>query len=103
MSVGGRGRDIPVEWESLHRTPPTPAPSEDRFFMDWSSLESGSPPVRMPPQGVLVREIRPDINNLLTRQLNLDWSQLRKELWKMPLKKTLLFLLIELDDSYLMN
>ena len=42
-SVGGRGRDIPVEWESPHRTPPTPSPSEDRFFTDWSSLGSGSP------------------------------------------------------------
>ena len=39
-----------------------PAPSEDRFFTDWSSLGSGSPHVRMPPQSVLVREIGPDIN-----------------------------------------
>ena len=39
-----------------------PAPLEDRFFMDWSSLGSGSPHVRMPPQSVLVREIGPDIN-----------------------------------------
>ena len=34
VSVGGRGRDIPVEQELPHRTPPTPAPSEDRFFPD---------------------------------------------------------------------
>ena len=39
-----------------------PAPLEDRFFTDWSSLGSGSPHVRMPPQSVLVREIGPDIN-----------------------------------------
>ena len=39
-----------------------PAPLEDRFFMDWSSLGSGSPHVRMPPQSVLVREIGPGIN-----------------------------------------
>ena len=43
-----------------HRTPPTPAPSEDRFFTDWSSL--GSPHVRTPPQSVLAREIGLDIN-----------------------------------------
>ena len=40
--------------------PPPPAPSEDRFFTDWSSL--GSPHVRMPPQSVLVGETGPDIN-----------------------------------------
>ena len=52
VSVGGRGRDVPVEWESLHRIPPIPAPSEDRFFTDWSSLGSGSAPVRTPPQSI---------------------------------------------------
>ena len=39
-----------------------PAPLEDKFFMDWSSLGSGSPHVRTPPQSVLVREIGLDIN-----------------------------------------
>ena len=62
MTVGGRGENILVGQESPHRTPSTPAPSEDRFFMDWSSLRSGSPHVRMPPQSVPVREIGPDIN-----------------------------------------
>ena len=62
MSVGGRGRDVPAEWESLHRTPPTPALLEDRFFTDWSGLGTGSPLVRTPPQSVLVREMGPDIN-----------------------------------------
>ena len=38
-----------------------PAPLEDRFFTDWSSLGLGSPYVRMPPQSVPVREIGPDI------------------------------------------
>ena len=37
-SDGRRGRDIPVSsptiQESQQRTPPTPAPSEDRFFTD---------------------------------------------------------------------
>ena len=61
-SVGGRGEDILVGQESPHRTPPMPAPSEDRFFMDWSSLGSGSPHVRMSPQSVPVRETGPDIN-----------------------------------------
>ena len=54
-----RRDDIPVGWESLHRTPPAPAPSEDRFT-DWSSL--GSPCVRMLPQSVPVGETGPDIN-----------------------------------------
>ena len=30
--------------------------------MDWSSLGSGSPPVRTPLQSALLREIGPDIN-----------------------------------------
>ena len=70
MSVGQRSRDVPVssltEWESPHRTPPTPAPSEDRFFTDWSSIGTGSPLMRMPPQSVLVREMGPDINQPAT-------------------------------------
>ena len=37
-SVGRRGGDILVGQESPHRTSPTPAPFEDRFFMDWSCL-----------------------------------------------------------------
>ena len=75
VSAGRRGRDIPVGQDSLHRTPPTPAPLEDKFFTDWSSLGSGSPHVRMPPQSGLVRERGQTLINLLTRQLNLEWSQ----------------------------
>ena len=26
--------------QELHRAPPTPSPSEDRLFTDWSSLDS---------------------------------------------------------------
>ena len=57
----GRGRrDItvssPAIQESQQMTPPTPAPSEDRFFKDWSSIRMRSPPVRTPPQSILVRE-----------------------------------------------
>ena len=64
----GRRDDRPVGQESLHRTPPAPAPLGDRFFTDWSSL--GSPHVRMPPQSVLIGETGPDINqpvNLTTQ------------------------------------
>ena len=43
-------------------TPPTPAPSEDRFFMDWSSIRTGSPLVRTPPQSISVRERGQEIN-----------------------------------------
>ena len=63
----GRGRrDVPVSspaiQESQQRTPPTPAPSEDRFFMDWSSIRMGSPLVRTAPQSILVRERGQEIN-----------------------------------------
>ena len=46
--------------------PPTPALSEDRFFTDWSSLGSGSPPVRMLPQSVPVG-MRPDNNQFVNQ------------------------------------
>ena len=59
-SVGRRGEDIPIGQESLQKVPPTPAPSEDRFFMDWSSL--GSSQVRTPPLSTPVRDTGPDIN-----------------------------------------
>ena len=63
----GRGRrDIPVSsptvQESQQRTPPTPAPAEDRFFIYWSSIRTGSPLVRMPPQSISVRERGQEIN-----------------------------------------
>ena len=71
MNVGRRGGDIPVsspaEQESPHRTPPTPAPSEDRFFTDWSSIGMGSLLERTPPQSVLVRERGQDINQPATQ------------------------------------
>ena len=52
--------DSPVRQETPQKTPPTPAPSEDRLFTDWSSLES--PHVRTPPQSVPIRESGLDIN-----------------------------------------
>ena len=59
-SDGREGRDIPVSFPTacrLHqRTPPTPAPSENRLFTDWSSVRSGSPLVKTPPQSILVGE-----------------------------------------------
>ena len=53
----GRGRrDIPISSPTAHRlhpkTLPTPASSEDRFVMDWSSIRSGSSLVRSPPQSI---------------------------------------------------
>ena len=65
-SDGREGRDVPVSsptvQESHERTLPTPAPSEDRLFMDWSSIRTGSPLVRLPPQSILVRERGQEIN-----------------------------------------
>ena len=43
-------------------TPSTPAPPEDRFFTDWSSVRTRSPPVRMQHQSTLVRERGQEIN-----------------------------------------
>ena len=78
MSDGRGRRDLPVSsptiQESQQRTPPTPAPSEDRFFMDWSSIRTGSPLVRMPPQSILVRERGQEIN-----QTTIQTSQPRSE------------------------
>ena len=54
-----RREDSPVRRE-LHRVPPTPPPSEDRLFTDWSSLDS--PHARTSPQNASVREIEQDIN-----------------------------------------
>ena len=34
-----RREDVTIRQES-HRTPPTPPPSEDQLFTDWSSLDS---------------------------------------------------------------
>ena len=66
MSDGRGRRDIhvssPTVQESQQRTPPTPTPSEDRFFMDWNSKRTGSHLVRIPPQSILVRERRQEIN-----------------------------------------
>ena len=42
------------------RAPPTPPPSEDRLFTDWSSLDS--PRARTSPQNASVRKIEQDIN-----------------------------------------
>ena len=66
VSNGRRGMDIPVSSPTVqelpHRTSPTPAPSEDGFFTDWSSIGMGSPLVRTPPQSVPVRERGQEIN-----------------------------------------
>ena len=52
----------------MHNAPPTPPPSEDRLFTDWSSLDS--PHARTSPQNASIREIEQDINqpdNLTTQ------------------------------------
>ena len=53
-SEGRRRSDAPIYSPTTPsrqpRTPPTPAPSEDRLFTDWSSLGSRSLPVIPPPQ-----------------------------------------------------
>ena len=36
---------------------PTPTPSEDRLFTDWSSIRSGFPLVRSPPQSISVGDV----------------------------------------------
>ena len=58
--MGVRGRDIPISSHaacgSHQRTPPTPAPSEDLIFMDWSSVRLGSSLVRTPLQSISIRE-----------------------------------------------
>ena len=51
-SEGRRRSDVPIYSPTTHRTPPTPAPSEDRLFTDWSSIGSRSPPVIPPLQSV---------------------------------------------------
>ena len=67
-SDGREGRDItissPADHGSHQRTPPTPAPSEDRLFTDWSSVRTGSALVRMPPQSILVAERGQEINQI---------------------------------------
>ena len=102
----GRGRrDVLVSsdavQESQQRTPPTPAPSEDRFFTDWSSIRTGSPLVRMPPQSILVRERWQEIN-----QTTIQTSQPGPEPTQMVVtentfRKVSLVLLLWPDDSHL--
>ena len=78
MSDGRRGRDVPVSSPTIqglqHRTPPTPAPSEDNYFTDWSSKGMGSPLVRTPPQSISVRERGQEINQA-TIQTSQPWSE----------------------------
>ena len=82
MSDGRRGRDVPVSSPTIqglhHRTPPTPAPSEDRLFMDWTSIRMGSPLVRTLPQSILVRERGQEINQptIQTTQLGCERIQM---------------------------
>ena len=81
-SDGRGGRDVtissPIIQETQQMTPPTPAPSEDRFFMDWSSIGMRSPPVRTPPQSILVRERGQEINQttVLTSQSGSEPTQM---------------------------
>ena len=54
---------LPPQYKSHNKgPPPTPAPSEDRFFMERSSIRTGSHLVRAPPQSISVRERGQEIN-----------------------------------------
>ena len=53
-------RDDSLVRQELQGTPPTPPPSEERLFTDWSSLESSH--ARTSPQSVPVRETGQNIN-----------------------------------------
>ena len=81
MSDRGR-RDITVSssviQESQQMTPATPAPSEDRFFTEWSSIRTRSLPVRTPPQSTLMRERGQEINQttILTSQPGSEPTQM---------------------------
>ena len=59
-SEGRRRSDDPIYFPTTHnrhpRTPPTPAPSEDILFTDWSSIGSRSSPVIPPPQNVPIEQ-----------------------------------------------
>ena len=56
VSEGRRRSDTHIYSPTTHsrhpRTPSAPAPSEDRLFPDWSSVEPGSPLVVPPTQSV---------------------------------------------------
>ena len=54
-----RREDVTIRQESC-RAPPTPPPSEDRLFSDWSSLDS--PRVRTSPRNISLREVEQNIN-----------------------------------------
>ena len=53
-------REDDVERYESSRAPPTPTPSEDRLFTNWSSLDS--PRVRTSPHNVLVQDTEQVIN-----------------------------------------
>ena len=54
-----RREDVTVRQE-LHRAHPTPPPSEDQLFTDWSSLDS--PQIRTSPRNISLREVEQNIN-----------------------------------------
>ena len=53
-------RDDSLIRQGFQRTPPTPSPSEERLFTNWSSSES--PHARTSPQSVPIRETGQNIN-----------------------------------------
>ena len=82
VSEGRKRSNVHIYIPTIHgrhpRTPPTPAPSEDRLFRDWNSIGSRSPPVIPPPQNALMREtlITPGIEDIHeTEQAALQASQ----------------------------
>ena len=53
-------REDDIVRQELQRAPPTPPPSEDGLFTNWSSLDS--PQARTLPHNASVRDIEQDIN-----------------------------------------
>ena len=53
-------REDATERRESSRAPPTPPPSEDRLFTDWSSLDS--PTVRTSPRNISIQDTEHDIN-----------------------------------------
>ena len=53
-------REDVTERQKSHRAPPTPPPSEDCLFTDWSSLDS--PQARTSPRNVSLRGVEQNIN-----------------------------------------
>ena len=61
MSDGRKRNDAPTSSPTVHsqqlRTSPTPVPSEDILFTDWSNIRSGSSPLILPHQNIPIGDV----------------------------------------------